>query len=303
MGYAYGEIQSSGGGTGPHTIISDVHTDTDAAAVPAGGNSMVFDGTSGLWVPRTLAASDIDAAPSSHVGSTGGHPLATTTAQGLVSGADKSRIDAAVQQEASVRTVYVSTTGSDTTGTGTSAAPWRTIQRAINDARVTMPTAGGNYQILLSNGIYQETLVIPANLAAAFNAVGQGGIWIKSINHQMATVRHSGNNAAFDIFGSCSLEGLIIEGDVHGVLVRGSPSTLAFVYNCNIRRAAGVDGTGNAIAAQVGNVYSRENTTTTGARFSTGLNSRYGSTISKYDTVQPTGYTQNELVNNAGVIR
>lgn len=47
-------------------------------------------------------------------------------------------------------TVYVSETGNDTTGTGSSSNPWRTIQKAVNAVRpyngkITISVAAGNY--------------------------------------------------------------------------------------------------------------------------------------------------------------
>ena len=55
-------------------------------------------------------------------------------------------------------TVYVSTSGSDVTGTGTSSAPYATIQKAINE----LPKCLGGYhaQIDIAAGTYEERVTI-----------------------------------------------------------------------------------------------------------------------------------------------
>jgi hypothetical protein len=66
-------------------------------------------------------------------------------------------------------TYFVSTTGSDSTGNGTSGAPWRTIQHAVNVA-VSYDFGGHNVTIQLADGTYVESLQLLPYIGRA----GQG---------------------------------------------------------------------------------------------------------------------------------
>lgn len=66
-------------------------------------------------------------------------------------------------------TVYVSKTGSDSTGDGTSANPYLTIKKAF-----TAVTAGKQHIIILDSGTYiEESQAIPANCIGIYAALGQ----------------------------------------------------------------------------------------------------------------------------------
>jgi hypothetical protein len=56
-------------------------------------------------------------------------------------------------------TLYVATTGSDTTGSGTQAAPWATVQKAIDTIRTNgwMESATTDITVLVGAGAYQDT--------------------------------------------------------------------------------------------------------------------------------------------------
>lgn len=57
------------------------------------------------------------------------------------------------------RTVYVSTAGSDTNGSGSEASPWATIQKAVDEC--PQATSGKNtYTIVVAGGNYSETVTV-----------------------------------------------------------------------------------------------------------------------------------------------
>lgn len=241
-----------------------------------------------------------------HFGSRDGHPLATDTEAGFQSGAHRAKTERALDVETSQRVAYVSPTGSDTSGDGTSANRWKTIQHAVNQARTFMQPASSTseYQIVCAAGTYEELLIIPPNVLASFNSIGRGGIRIVSESGVASDVviRNTSGGGGVLCYGSCTLEFLTIENDAQAVSPRGSSAVTVFVKDCILHRYSLSDGGFATIDAQVANVVSRNNTTTTGRRFQYGLAARFGSTIAKV-LGQPTGYTANETASNGGAIR
>lgn len=60
-------------------------------------------------------------------------------------------------------TFYVATTGNDSTGKGTLAAPWLTIQHAVDYINNTVDTAGFTATIQVADGTYTNTVTLGTN--------------------------------------------------------------------------------------------------------------------------------------------
>lgn len=72
------------------------------------------------------------------------------------------------------KTVYVATTGNDSTGTGSASAPFKTINKALNS--ISKTTNGRTVAINIATGTYTEDILIkgysgPIVLAGAYSAV------------------------------------------------------------------------------------------------------------------------------------
>lgn len=244
--------------------------------------------------------------PASHVDSTDGHPLATQTDPGFQSAADKAKTDRALDVEISQRVVYVSPTGSDATGDGTSANRWATIQHAVDQAQSFMEPRNGasSYKIVCATATYNETVIVPANQFAAFNVLGQGGIWITSETGVASDVTIAGADASRAVlcYGSASIEAVTLVHDNRGVEASGGRDTLVFVKDCVLRRASAADGGTAALSTTFATVVSRSNSTVTGQRFAYGLDAGYAGLVAKVLS-QPTGSTANERATNGGAIR
>jgi hypothetical protein len=65
---------------------------------------------------------------------------------------------------------FVATTGSDTTGDGSAAHPWATIQHAVNSAASF--SSAGTVTISVADGTYTGGCVIPPSFIAGWNIVG-----------------------------------------------------------------------------------------------------------------------------------
>lgn len=235
-----------------------------------------------------------------------GHADATTSASGFASAADKTKLGRALDVETSQRIVYVSPTGSDTAGDGTSASRWATIQHAINQARIFMQPRNGvsNYKIVCATGTYSERPVISQNLLSGFRFEGLGGIWIISETGIAADVIIANTDAesGVSVFGSCSLEKVTIQSPTRGVLVRGHPSVYATIRDSVLQIPSGNASAGNAIEVQIGRAFSNNNSSPTGQQFSYGLNANVGGVIGKVSG-QPVGAVANEAASSGGVVR
>ena len=84
-------FEEPSGGSGPHTILSATHTDTDTTKAPVGGDVFKFVG--GLWVPGRVAWGEVQSKPATFPPDVHGHANATTTADGFMAGADKAKSD------------------------------------------------------------------------------------------------------------------------------------------------------------------------------------------------------------------
>lgn len=81
--------------------------------------------------------------------------------------------------------VYVSTSGSDTTGDGTSSKPWRTIQHAVN----MCPAVGANeayWVINLSAGTYNEDVVVDSK--HTYITIGSSSTLAASTNYKVRSI-------------------------------------------------------------------------------------------------------------------
>ena len=212
-----------------------------------------------------------------------------------------------MERETSARTVYVATTGNDTTGDGTSGNPWRTIQHAIDQVKYLLyPTTGLTaYTVTISPGTYVEDVTVPPTAFGAFGETGGGGVVLKSSTGVASdvTIRDASDGYGVNVWGPCSLEYLTIESDDIGVLVRGGAHVQAVIDNCVIRRTSASNGGTAAIYAQLACVLSRLTTSTAGRLFDKGLYAYAGGVIAKVNSTQPTGVTANEQMAAGGTIR
>ena len=67
---------------------------------------------------------------------------------------------------------YVSTTGSDSTGTGTSGAPWATLQHAATYVYNNLDLAGNTVTINVANGTYTGGVLVPGSFTGASGPLG-----------------------------------------------------------------------------------------------------------------------------------
>lgn len=80
----------------------------------------------------------------------------------------------------SARSVYISPSGDDTTGKGTSSAPWKTFAKALeNDPPLLYQSSSASYTIFVAAGTYTENIAIFGK-HVSFNL--QGNVIIKPSN-------------------------------------------------------------------------------------------------------------------------
>ena len=94
-------------------------------------------------------------------------------------------------QVRSTYTVYVSTSGSDDTGAGTEASPYRTITKALS----TIPRIIGDKVVTLyiATGTYNESVVISGFTGVlAINTAGAGPVTVSSLTIDGCNVTHTG---------------------------------------------------------------------------------------------------------------
>lgn len=216
------------------------------------------------------------------------------------------KLDRLPDAETSQRVVYVSPTGSDSAGDGSSANRWATIQYAVDQSLAFMQPRNGAsaYKIVCATGTYVEQVRIPPNTFAAMNGLGQGGIWITSEtgNADDVIITCTPNPAPIWAYGSFSLEKITLAHDHRSAHMEGNAAVTGFVYACVLRRASGSDGGDAALAANFGLLISYLNSSPSGQRFAYGLKAQNGAVIAKNAT-QPLGATANEITASGGVIR
>lgn len=92
--------------------------------------------------------------------------------------------------------LYVTTSGNDSTGTGASNAPFRTIQKAVTSVPMFFP---GDVTINVGTGTYNEDVVVgPRSLAASFALLGNTS---NPAAVKVRTIKYSG------IIGYCDVRG------------------------------------------------------------------------------------------------
>lgn len=211
----------------------------------------------------------------------------------------------ALSMETSQRVVYVSTTGSDTTGNGTSGSPWQTIQHAINQARALMQpvNSASNYKIVCKVGTYDAPVIVPPNVFSAHTAGGQGGIWLTSETGVAADVLITSTDsvAAIRAFGSCTIQNVTVENDTRAVLIQGGPAVFAYVRGCILRRRTVANGGRAAIDCNIGRAISWDNSSVDGQLFGYGLAADYVGVIGRLG-FQPSGATAATVAGSGGRI-
>lgn len=95
-------------------------------------------------------------------------------------------------------TLYVATTGSDTTGDGSQANPFKTIQYTIN--KVPRNLGGHEARIIVANGIYQEMIVIENFSNGNFYLISENGNSLTD-NCRITNLRASWNTCYMNIGG------------------------------------------------------------------------------------------------------
>lgn len=260
---------------------------------PTDGYVWTYDVASGGWLARPANAHS--------------HEVATQDAAGFQSAANFAKTQRVPDAETSQRVVYVSPTGSDSAGDGTSANRWATIQHAVNQARAMMQqtNATSAYKIVCATGTYDAPVVTPPLLFAAHSAGGAGGTWIESETGVASDVLiTAGANAALSAitaYGSCTIRNVTLENDTRAMYVLGGPSVMAYVRGCVLRRRTVANGGRAAMECSFGSAISYDNSSVTGQLFDYGLMANYNGTIGRLGG-QPTGAVANTLANSGGRI-
>lgn len=138
------------------------------------------------------------------------------------------------------RTYFVTSGGSDTTGLGTSIAPWGTIGAALDHIRATSPERS---RVIVGEGVYNENVSMTTNttLAGARGAsatiigeiLGADGAALENLT----LMPHSGQTVLLQMDDvAMELNGVVFEGsvdrDVTGVLLDGSAPARAIFERC-----------------------------------------------------------------------
>jgi hypothetical protein len=136
---------------------------------------------------------------------------------------------------------YVSVKGSDSTGDGSQAKPWRHIQYAIDNAK---PAAGTTLTIRLLKGIYEENLVIKRGLTIVGAGVGTASTYpndpLTPVQEVSVIVRDLKNEAPGILIqnaSSVNLQSLVVMfGGLRAV------NTRLTLYNVEVQRTRGLYG-------------------------------------------------------------
>lgn len=202
-------------------------------------------------------------------------------------------------------TYYVATTGSDTTGDGTQANPFKTIQYAINKLPqiinhiVNINISAGTYNedVLISGFNGKGAILVTGTTSLSDNYIinsltlSSCGMYmlIQGLKVKTTTVH------AVNISGCTSLRLYYIKVVENASSVRGitASQSLVFISNCMISNHL------TGISSDICSVIAFENCSGTGNKY--GLYSSYGGTIAKSGT-QPSGETA-EIATEGGVIR
>ena len=173
-------------------------------------------------------------------------------------------------------TWYVSTTGSDTTGTGTAANPFATIEKAVT-------TAGANSTIMVAAGSYSGAGI---TLASGEQLVGAGGVTF-SVSSGNAVTLNSGN----------TISGITIDDTGSGAGITDDGGSVGTLDLSNIAVSTG---SGTGISLKHGGTVTATGTNTLSASTGTALdveNTTIGSGGLTFKSISDTGSS-----NNAGII-
>src|SRR5215218_4878641 len=155
------------------------------------------------------------------------------TVLGLDSAGTVKRFDIRTKLAADV-TYYVNvTTGNDTTGDGSSGAPWQTLQKALFWGAQNLDLNGFTYKIELADGTYAGITVGTDVTHPGFQ--GGGNVWIHGNDTTPANVHIlgssweaigcGGNNVATIFVSDCKLSSTAttVVGVNNGILILGRP--------------------------------------------------------------------------------
>lgn len=136
---------------------------------------------------------------------------------------------------------YVATGGSDTTGEGTTAKPWRTISKAVESCA---PSASDPARIRIGQGTYKETIIL-RSFVELYGGYETGG-WARNLSLFKTIITPTDPNT-FDptiaAAAGCRLDGLYLKGGDTGIMCEDcSPA----IIQCTIEGAqtSGIQATG-----------------------------------------------------------
>lgn len=150
---------------------------------------------------------------------------------------------------------YVSTTGSDSTGTGSALAPWRTLKFALNTIAAENDFNGNDVVLHLANGTYDG-----ASITAWPSGSGNFTIQGNPIDHTLVTItdNYAGAFSCIDVFGfgeiiNLQFDSLTISPSAgnDGLTVNAA---FASVYVTRCLFLANASGSRNAFAAYNNNI-------------------------------------------------
>ena len=200
-------------------------------------------------------------------------------------------------------TLYVSPTGSDTAGDGTSLKPFKTIQFALN--QIPKDLGGNTATIYLADGTYDEVIDISGyhsgviNLKSTSNPEALNTVCrVRKviINNCSAFIQLYGlyltqtDDVAFDVMACSSIYVRCCQA------IESATSSPAFNFRNTKARVSGCKCLNHSVGIKT--IFSEINSESWAASSSAltyGLHSDYGSKISKVGT-QPSGGTSNECI-------
>ncbi len=205
-------------------------------------------------------------------------------------------------------TLYVATTGSDITGSGSSSSPYRTIQYALN----TIPKDLGGYTVVINivDGVYYEEVVVNGFYGGVIEIRSQSSPEALNIVCKVRRIVIKNCSARIQLYGIYFTQTNDIALDANGCsmifvrccqAVEPADTATAFNFWNTKARMSGCKCLNHSIGVKT--VFSEihsENWAASSA-LTYGLLSDYGSTISKIGT-QPSGTQGTEFAQNGGTI-
>lgn len=181
-------------------------------------------------------------------------------------------------------TIYVSTSGNDTSGTGTSASPYRTITKAIS--MLPRNLNGNTATINVTGGTYSEAVNIKGFTGGMLLITGSGVVTLNSLTVDSCTVEIRTIDIAFTGISSTAVSvtntgTLICYGYITVTGTGGAASTALRVSNCSSAHIGGrVTSTQCVTAVDVNNNSSLYMSQLAGSGATTGMRAIANSTIS-----------------------